>query len=776
MLGPRLGLIAFLLIAQAQTPSYTLSGYIRDAANREALAGARVLIVERGTGTLTNAYGYYAIKLPAGTYTVVAAFVGYQSDTLRLTLNKNLQHDFALSEEGVMLGTVEIVETYEQRRFETGAMSENRLEVQQLRKLPAFFGEVDVLRSLSFLPGVTTAGDGSSSFFVRGGSFDQNLVLLDEAIVYNPGHIGGIFSAFNADALQDARLYKGYMPPEYGGRLSSALDVRLREGSAPSWRASGGIGLISSRLCLEGPLLKDRAGVLITARRSYADLFLLLARDPGLRSSALYFYDLTAKINLNVSDKHRLFVSGYLGRDAFKSGDFLDFNWGNATTTLRWNWILSQRLFANTVLAYAKYDYAFLVEQGNNQAKYGAGIEDLSWRTDMDYFMSEKIRLRWGAGLTHHRFLPGRLEPTSDSSNVRPYSVPTLRGLEGSLYLQASWRASVRWLVEGGLRYAGFGLFGPANLYTFSPNREVQDTLRYGNWEPATFSGGLEPRLSVRYGLSDAWALKAAFGRIQQFLHVATFSPVGLPTDIWWPTTRNVRRQDGYQVALALQGIPRWKNHAWDISWELFYRWMENLLDFRSGADIFLNPLLERDLVQGRGWAYGSEWMIQKRTGKLTGWLSYTYSRSFRYIPQIAANPFPNYVDRPHSATLVLQYPLSSQWDIGLTGIYATGRPITIPVAKYEYDGQTVAVYNDRNSRRMPDYHRVDISITWTAPKKEGRRWTSSWNFSLYNVYGRRNMWALRLRQDENNPNLQRAYNLYLFRWVPAITYNFSFQ
>jgi len=754
--------------------SFTLSGYVRDATSREALSGAKVLILERQAGAIANAYGYYAIKLPAGRYTVIAQFVGYKSETLRVELRRDVRHDFSLSEEGIALGEVQIVETYEQRRFEGAAMSQNRIDVQQLKKLPAFFGEVDVLRSLSFLPGVTTAGDGSGSFFVRGGSFDQNLILLDEAVVYNPGHIGGIFSAFNADALQDAQLYKGYMPPEYGGRLSSVLDVRLREGSSPKWRAGGGIGLISSRLNVEGPLLKDRLGFLFTARRSYADLFLLFAKDPALRETKLYFYDMTAKLNYTLSDKHRLFLSGYFGRDVFRSADFIDLNWGNATTSLRWNWIISPRLFANTFVAYAKYDYAFGVEQGNTQARYGAGIEDISWRSDFDYFLSERVKLRWGAGLIHHTFLPGRLDPTSDSSNVRPYRVPTLRGLEAAAYLQATWKVSPRWLVEGGLRWAGFALLGPATLYTFE-QQQPRDTLVFPTNRFVQTYGAPEPRLSARYALSDRWALKAALGRVRQYLHVATYSPIGLPTDIWWPSTRNIRPQDGYQYALALQGTPRWKGHQWDVSWEVFYRQMDNLLDFRSGADLILNPQLERDLVQGRGWAYGSEWMLQKLTGRLTGWVSYTYSRTFRYIPEISPDPFPGYIDRPHSATLVLQYNLSPRWEIALTGIYATGRPITVPVAKYIYDDQVLGVYNERNSRRMPDYHRMDLSITWTPRQKEGRRWNSSWNFSLYNLYGRRNMWALRLRRDPDDPTRQRAYNLYLFRWVPALTYNFSF-
>ncbi|MCS7188290.1 MAG: TonB-dependent receptor [Bacteroidia bacterium] len=754
---------------------FTLSGYVQDAKNREPLVGAKVIISERGTGVFTNSYGYYALRLPGGEYKVVAQFLGYRSETLTVSLRKDFRHDFLLKEEGLELGTVEIVETYEQRRFESAALSQNRIEVQQLKKMPALFGEVDVLRSLSFLPGVSTAGDGSASFFVRGGSFDQNLVLLDEAVVYNPGHIGGIFSAFNSDALQDAQLYKGYMPPEYGGRLSSTLDVRLREGNSPRWQATGGIGAISSRLSVEGPLVKDRAGILLTGRRSYADLFLLFSRDPELRQTSLYFYDLTAKLNYRAGEKHRFYVSGYFGRDVFRNS-FLDFSWGNATTTFRWNFIPSPRLFVNTLWYYSKYDYAFLVEEGRNQARFSSGIEDFGWRSDGDYYLSERMKLRFGVSLVHHTFLPGILEPTSDTSNLRPYRVPSLRGVEASIYLQTGYKWGNRWLVEGGLRWAGFGLLGPAALYVFTEERTIQDTLLYSSGRLIDAWGGVEPRVSIRYALSDRWALKGATGRVQQFLHVATLSPVGLPTDIWWPTTLNVRRQDGYQVAVALQGTPRWKGHSWDISWELFYRWMLNVLDFRSGADIFLNPQLERDLVQGRGWAYGGEWMIQKLTGNLTGWLSYTYSRSFRHIPAIVPNPFPNYIDRPHQLNLVLQYALGTQWDIGLTGMYATGRPITLPVAKFIYDGQIVAVYNERNNRRMPDYHRVDISVTWKPRRREGRRWHSSWNFCLYNVYGRRNMWALRLRQDENNPNIQRAYNLYLFRWVPSITYNFTFQ
>ncbi|MCS7162406.1 MAG: TonB-dependent receptor [Bacteroidia bacterium] len=758
----------------AQT-TYTLSGYVRDAQTQEALSGARVLVLERQSGTLTNPYGYYALRLPAGRYRIVAQFVGYRSDTLQIELRSNTKKDFLLLEEGVELSAVEIVETYEQRRFESAAMSQNRLEVQQLKKLPAFFGEVDVLRSLSFLPGVATAGDGSSAFFVRGGSPDQNLVLLDEAVVYNPGHIGGIFSAFNADALQEAQIYKGYMPPEYGGRLSSVLDVRLREGTSPRWQVGGGIGVISSRLNVQGPLWKDRIGCLFTGRRTYADLFLLFARDPELQRTALYFYDYTAKLNFRLNDRHRFYLSGYFGRDVFKTS-FLDFNWGNATTTLRWNFIPSPRIFLNTLLYYSKYDYAFLVESGRNQAKFGSGIEDLGWRTDMDFFLSERLKLRLGATLVHHTFLPGQLTPTSDTSNVRPYRVPSLRGVEAAAYVQTGYKFGPRWLVEGGLRWTGFALLGPATLYTFSEEREVRDTLIYPAGRLIDSWGGLEPRLSIRYALSERWAFKSSFGRVQQFLHVATLSPVGLPTDIWWPTTLNVRRQNGYQIALALQGTPRWKNTQWDFSCEIFYRHMTNVVDFRSGADIFLNPLLEADIVQGRGWAYGTEWMLQKLSGRLTGWISYTYSRSFRYIPEITPRPFPNYVDRPHQATLVLQYPISQRLEIAFTAIYATGRPITLPVAKYFYDGQVIGVYNERNNRRMPDYHRADISLTWKSKPRAGRRWESSWNFSLYNLYGRRNMWALRLRRDPDNPNIQRAYNLYLFRWVPAITYNFQFR
>ncbi len=765
---------ALCLLSLVYAQNFTLSGYVQDATNRESLAGARIVVLERGTGTFTNPYGYYALQLPAGSYRVVAQFVGYRSETLSVNLRASLRHDFRLQEEGIELKSVEIVETFEQRRFESAAVSQNRIEVQQLKKLPALFGEVDVLRSLSFLPGVATAGDGSSSFFVRGGSFDQNLVLLDEAVVYNPGHLSGIFSAFNADALQEAQLYKGYMPPEYGGRLSSALNVRLREGNSPRWTASGGIGLIASRLLVEGPLYKDRAGMLLTARRTYADLFLLFAKDPELRKTSLYFYDITAKLNYRTGEKHRFYVSGYFGRDVFKTS-FLDFNWGNATTTLRWNFVPSPRLFINTLAFYSKYDYAFLVEQGRNQARYGSGIEDIGWRSDGDYFLSEKIKIRFGANLTHHTFLPGVIEPTSDTSNIRPFRVPSLRGVEAAAYIQTGYKFGERWLVEGGLRWAGFGLFGPATVYTFTAERQVRDTLSFPNGRLIDAWGGIEPRVSVRYALSERWALKAASGRVQQFLHVATLSPIGLPTDIWWPTTPNVRRQDGYQIALSLQGIPRWKGHNWDLSWEVFYRGMQNVVDFRSGAEVFLNPLLERDLVQGRGWSYGSEWMVQKLTGSLTGWVSYAYIRSFRYIPEIVDKPFPSYVDRPHQANLVLQYELNSQWDLGVTAIYATGRPITLPVAKYVFDGQVVGVYNERNNRRMPDYHRMDISVTWKPRPKENRRWQSSWNFSLYNLYGRRNMWALRLRRDEDNPNLQRAYNLYLFRWVPSLTYNFRF-
>jgi len=479
-------------------PVWTLSGYVRDKANREPLPGASVVVKERGTGTYTNAYGYYALRLPAGRYTVVAQFLGYRSETLQVVLQRDLKQDFSLEEEGVQVTAVEIVETYEQRRFSSAATSQNRLEVQRLKKLPALLGEVDVLRSLSLLPGVATAGDGSASFFVRGGSFDQNLVLLDEAVVYNPGHIGGIFSAFNADAVQEVQLYKGYMPPEYGGRLASALDVRLREGNSPRWQAAGGIGLISSRLNVEGPLWKDRAGLLLTGRRSYADLFLLLARDPELRQAALYFYDLTAKLNYRAGEKHRFYLSGYFGRDVFRTS-FLDFNWGNATTTLRWNFIPSPRLFLNTIAYYSKYDYVFLVEQGNNRARFSSGIEDWAWRSDGEYFLSERLKLRFGAGVCRHTFLPGILEPTSDSSNVRPYRVPSLRGVEAAAYVQTGYKWGARWLVEGGAATARIWVLGaPYPVYLYVGRAAARHVSL---WARAFYSGmggaGAAPELAL---------------------------------------------------------------------------------------------------------------------------------------------------------------------------------------------------------------------------------------------------------------------------------------
>ncbi|MGQ9863865.1 MAG: TonB-dependent receptor [Bacteroidia bacterium] len=758
----------------AQT-NFTFSGYVKDATSGEALIGASVLVIEKNTGILTNEYGFFSLLLPAGKYRIVARYLSFKAETLAVNLYANKTHTFNLNPQDVELQSIEIVETFEQQRFQSTITGQNRLEVQKLKTLPALLGEVDVLRTITFLPGVLSAGDGSNSFYVRGGSIDQNLVLLDETVVYNPGHLSGFFSVFSPDALADAVLYKS-IPAQYGGRSASVLSIRLREGNTQKWQARGGVGILASRLSVEGPLVKDKVGFLATGRRTYADLFLKLSPNQNLRQSVLYFYDGTLKLNAQLGDKHKLFASGYFGRDVFKSTEAgIDLRWGNSTVSLRWNWTPSTRLFVNSVFVYSNYQYSFLLEQGRNQARYGSGIEDLGWRSDAEYFLSPKTRIKSGIGATKHTFLPGTLTPLSDTSNVNPYKVPALNGWQVHAYTQTEIQLSPRWQAELGLRWSGFALMGPYQKYLFpAPGENPIDTIGYPRHKIVDAWGGLEPRIGLRYALSERWALKGGFSRIQQFLHLATFSPIGLPSDIWLPSTPRIRPEYAYQGVIGIEGIPKWKGQTYNLTWEIYYRTVDNVVDFIPGADILLNPLIEREILQGRAWSYGSEWMVQKTLGRFTGWISYTLSWAYRQVQGLSQNkPFPNYIDRRHNLALIMQYEISPKWRTDLTAVYATGRPITLPIGKYQLDGQVVGVYGERNNTRMPDYHRIDFSFTYT-PKSQ-RKWQGSWTFGCYNIYGRRNMWALRLRKDPNDPSRQVAYNLYLFRWVPFVTYNFNF-
>jgi hypothetical protein len=656
-------------------------------------------------------------------------------------------------------------------------MSIAKVSVAEIRIQPVLMGEYDVIRAIQLLPGVSAVGEGITGFFVRGGGADQNLILLDEATVYNASHLLGFFSVFNTDALKDdVTLYKGGIPARYGGRLSSVLDLRMKEGNDKEFHAKGGIGLISSRLSLEGPLKKEQGSFLLSGRRTYADLFLGFANDPQIRNNQLFFYDFNAKANYRFSDKDRIYLSGYFGKDKFNFQDRFVNDWGNQTATIRWNHLFSDKLFLNTTLIYSDFDYGFDVDRGNNDNfRYRSSITDLSLKLDFTHFASNKLRLRYGGQLTRHLFAPGRFVPSDSASFYTQVELPDQRSLEAGLYLSAEQHIGERLLLNYGLRYSWFANVGPYKTYSFGEDRiTVVDSVVRDAWEIFNSYQGWEPRLSARFLVGKNSSIKASYNRTYQYLHLATNSTAAFPWDIWVPSSERVRPERADQVAIGwFQNLVE---NSYEVSAELYYKTLENQFDFRDGAILLLNEDLESEFRFGEGEAYGLETMVQKKKGKLTGQFSYTLSRATRTIDGVnEGQRYSANSDRRHDISATASLRLGDRGVLSANFIYYTGAPITLPAGQYNIEGQTVSYISERNGYRLPDYHRLDLSYTIEAKKKEHKRWNSSWNFSLYNAYGRKNAFAI-LAGSQTNPGLEsELVKVYLFRWVPSVTYNFEF-
>lgn len=755
-----------VLIAQ----NSTLSGFITDAETGEGLISANVFVTELRTGTTSNEYGFFSVTIPKGKYEVQFSYIGYKKETIDIDLNLSVSMNVELSPESFEINEVVVEGKRADQNVKSTEMGTTEIVPKELQAVPVILGEADILKTLQLLPGVSQAGDGNSGYFVRGGNIDQNLILLDEATVYNPSHLFGFFSVFNSDAIKNAKMIKGNMPAEYGGRISSVLDIKMKEGNNKNWRFSGGIGLISSRLLIEGPIVKDKVSFLISGRRTYADLFIPLAGDETLSNTQLYFYDLNLKTNYKISNSDKIFLSGYFGRDVLGYEDQFGFDWGNITGTLRWNHLFSEKLFSNTSLIFSDYNYQVSIMDDDIDFNVTSGIRDVNFKTDFQYFYNSENRFRFGFIGFHHTFLPGDIE--SDGGTINSYTVPNKYGIELAAYISHETDLTSRLKLNYGLRYSTYLNMGPGTVYTYDEDNFPTSAKIYESGEVINNYGGFEPRIAATYLIDETSSLKGAFARNYQYIHLLSTSTTSTPIDVWLPTTDIVKPEIANQVSLGY--FKNFADNQYESSVEVYYKDLENQIEYENGADLYFNEQIESQLVFGKGYAYGIEFYLKKNFGNLTGWISYTLSKTEREFPDINdGNPFPARQDRTHDFSITAIYKLSKWWTLSANWIYYTGDAVTFPSGKYIVDGNTLNLYTERNGYRMPDYHRLDIGVTMILSK--GKSSEMSLTFSLYNAYNRKNAYTITFRESEANPINTEAVRLALFGIVPSITFNFSF-
>lgn len=768
-------LMSINLFATDPREGYTISGFIKDRSNGEILPGATVFVSGLQRGSSANPYGFYSLTLPSGDYEVRYSFIGYAELTLNFRLSADTTINVELFPTAESLKEVEITGQAVNENITSSQMSVSSLSSQTIKEIPAFMGEVDLIKALQLLPGVKFVAEGSSGFSVRGSSPDQNLVILDEATVYNAGHLMGFFSVFNNDAVKSVDLYKGDIPAQYGGRIASLVDVRMKEGNMKKFHGQGGIGLISSRLTLEGPFAKDKASFLISGRRTYADLFLKLSNNENLRNSALYFYDLNAKVNWNINQNNHLYLSGYFGKDVFKGGGSFRMDWGNATGTLRWNHVFNKKLFSNFTFIASQFNYNLGIPEGNQQAfLWESAIRDYTVRGDFSWFANPNNNITFGFSSTYHDFFPGQLQGLGDSTTFGKYTIPNNYSLESAVYISNDQKIGNHLTLKYGLRFSIFNNVGPDTVYQYSPEGSPTDSAYYGQGVFYNTYFGIEPRIGLVYQLNEVSSVKASYSRNYQYIQQASNSTAGSPFNVWFPASPNVKPQVGDQVAVGY--FRNFMDGMLETSAEVYYKIINDAVDFRDHAELLLNKHLEGEILTGKGKGYGIELMVRKTRGKVTGWISYTWARSFKQIEGINnGDPYPAHYDRPNDFSIVVNYKVTPTISLGATWVYLTGQPVTFPVGRYEYMNNIVPVYSERNSYRFPDYHRLDLSFTWTEKEKPKKRWRSEVNVSVYNAYNRKNPWVINFLNDPDQPNVTYAEMIYLFGIIPSVTYNFKF-
>lgn len=765
-------LIILFAVSTSFAQSYTVSGTLKDSTNGEDMFGGSVIVKGlSNVGATVNSYGFYSLTLEKGNYTLMYRSSGYDTKEIKINLVEDMTLDveLALPKDVQEMEDVVVTGEKENDNITSSGMNVTKFDPKDIETIPVIFGEKDIMKTLQLTPGVKTAGEGNSGFFVRGGGADQNLVLLDEAVVYNASHLLGFFSVFNSDAVKDVALYKSGIPAEYGGRASSVMDVKMKDGNSKNFGVSGGIGLISSRLAVEGPIVKDKGSFILSGRRSYLDLFLKLSKDENISNTKLYFYDMNAKANYKISKKDRIFLSGYFGRDNFGFGDQFGFDWGNATGTIRYNRIITDKLFSNTSVIFSNYDYRFTIGTGEDAFGVNSSIQDWNVKQDFSWFTNKNNTLKFGLNGMHHTFKPGALTGGNDSFNE--LILDSRYGIEFGAYVQNEQKLGPRFNVMYGFRYSGFDLVG-SDKYEFDSDGDLlsADTT-LGRWESLAFHHGLEPRFSLSYVISENNSIKLGYNRNLQYLHQLSNSTTSSPTDVWVPSSNNIKPQIGDQIALGY--YQNLQKNAYRISTEIYYKSLQNQIDYRNGADLLLNDQVEGELVYGKGRAYGLELLLEKKKGKFTGWISYTLSRSLRQFDEINdGNEFSARQDRIHDISVVLMYKITKNLALAGTFIYYTGDAVTFPSGKYEVDGNVIPLFTERNGYRMPDYHRADIGLTWYL--KDKKRFEHNLNFSIYNLYARENAYTISF--EENASGDIEALQTALFKMVPSITYNFKLK
>jgi len=760
---------AYLQKAWAQQ-RFTVNGSVRSKKTGESIIGASVTVKDKNTGVTSNDYGFYSISLFPGNYTLLVSAVGHEQQTLDVNLNKNVTLNIFLEDEVKDLQDVTVTSS-RGRSLSSTQMGAEKLTISDTKTIPVLFGERDVLKTIQLLPGIKSAGDGNSGFYVRGGSADQNLILLDEAPVYNASHLLGFFSTFNSDAIKDIMVYKGGMPAQYGGRLSSVLDIKMNDGNNQDYDVSGGIGAISAKVNVEGPIQKDKSSFLVSARRTYVDAFLKLSKDSTINNNSLYFYDLNAKLNYQLGKRDRLYLSGYFGRDQLGVGETFKLNWGNATGTLRWNHIFSNKLFSNTSLIFSNYDYKITIKSGANDFKVYSQIKDWNLKQEFQWYLNSKNNIRFGLNSIYHTMRPGEIS-SSDSSSFNDKILQRRYSVENAVYASNNWKVSDKFNLSYGLRLSIFSVLGKGDFYNVNNDGKVLDTISYKKGEVVKTYVNPEPRIAASYMLNSSTSLKASYVRNAQNLHLISNSTTSTPTDKWIASTNIIKPEISDQVSVGY-----YKNLAgnkYELTVEAYYKTMQNQIDYRDGADVFSNDVIETQLLYGKGRAYGIEWLLKKKAGRFTGWLSYTLSKTERKIDGINNNQWYNArQDRTHDIAIVGTYQLNKKWTLSANWVYYTGDAVSFPSGKYRVDGQMVYYYTERNGYRMPAYHRLDLGAILQL--KKTKRFSSELSLSLYNAYGRENAYIIEFRDKKDDPNKTEAVRTALFKFIPSVSYNFKF-
>ena len=786
------GLLCFFIVGCATVfgqQSYTISGTISDKSNGETLFGASLFLTGTTIGGTTNEYGFYSITAPAGEYVLNISYIGYTDVNININLNQDLRQDVEIGMEAAQLDEVVVTaEETERAILRKPEMSVAKLNVATIKQTPVVLGEVDVLKSLQLLPGVTNNGEGTGGFHVRGGAQDQNLVLLDEAIIYNTSHLFGFFSVFNADAIKDVKLYKGGIPPRFGGRVSSVLDVRQKDGNSKNFAFNGGIGVISSRLTVEGPVFGDKGSFLVAGRRSYVDLILAAAGEDNRVS----FYDLNLKTNYSINKNNKLYLSGYFGRDAFDFAGIFENSYGNASGNLRWNHIFNDRLFSNLSLIASRYDYDLNFDQDDFEVL--SSITNYNIKYDLKHYFSDAFSLDFGANAIYYDFNPGEVRPTSETSPVNPLQLDKRRAFESGVYLNAEHKLTPRLTAQYGLRYSAFSRMGGQPITQYANDQpvvyneqlgiyqrgEAIGTTDFTRGEAIETFGNFEPRVSLAYLLNEDSSIKAGFSRAAQYIHLLSNTNSVTPLDVWTPSGPFIKPQLSNQYALGY--FRNFMDKAYSLEAEGYFKTVDNRIDYIDGSDLIGQNTIETEILNGEMRSYGLELLLRKNEGNLTGWIAYTLSKSEQRTPGGSAGGpginngewYNTFFDRTHDISITGSYKYNEQWSFGTNLIFQTGRPTTFPNGQFEYEGLSISNFAPRNSDRLPAYHRVDVSATYRPKKYQNKRFKGEWVLSIYNLYHRKNAAAISFGQNlETGAN--EATRTAIFGIVPSLTYNFKF-